>query len=65
MNFETKLGFHIAVGSPAADAFELDASSAALIASLGALIKVKRNPAGATAPGCLLTDCHSLFLLRW
>jgi len=37
--------FHVAVGSPAADTFDLDASSVALIASLGAPIKVKRNPA--------------------
>jgi hypothetical protein len=40
-----KYEFHIAVGSPAANTFDLDASSVALIAALGAPIKVKRNPA--------------------
>ena len=40
-----KYEFHIAVGSPAADTFDLDASSVALIASLGAPIKVTNNTA--------------------
>jgi hypothetical protein len=44
-----KYEFHIAVGSPAADTFDLDASSVALIAALGAPIKVKLNPAEADA----------------
>lgn len=34
---------HIAVGSPAADSFDLDASSVALIAALGAPIRVNQN----------------------
>ena len=37
--------FQIAVGSPAADSFDLDASSVALIAALGAPIKVRKNGA--------------------
>jgi hypothetical protein len=40
-----KYEFHIAVGSPAAETFDLDASSVALIAALGAPIKVRKNPA--------------------
>jgi hypothetical protein len=38
-----KYEFHIAVGSSAADTFALDASSVALIAALGAPIKVTAN----------------------
>ena len=38
-----KYEFHIAVGAPAADTFDLDASSVALIAALGAPIKVRKN----------------------
>ncbi|MCP5548748.1 MAG: hypothetical protein H7A50_15385 [Akkermansiaceae bacterium] len=37
--------FQIAVGSPAADTFTLDAPSVALIAALGAPIKVRINEA--------------------
>lgn len=38
--------FHIAVGPPSAETFDLDASSVALLAALGAPIMVRRNPAG-------------------
>lgn len=44
-----KYEFYIAVGQPAADSFDLDASSVALIAALGAPIKVRANIAGSVA----------------
>ena len=40
---EAQYEFHIAVGSPAAASFDLDASSVALIAALGAPIRVNQN----------------------
>lgn len=46
-----KYEFHIAVGSPAADSFGLDASSVALIAALGAPIKVNANTAEQSSGG--------------
>jgi hypothetical protein len=39
-----KYEFHVAVGFPAADTFDLDASSVAIIAALGASIKIRQNP---------------------